>query len=176
MATAPDPLLRIELMYHFTDERNLPMIQRLQGIWSTAKLRKGNSEFFPGGNQWSLDQDERSGMDRYVHLCWARGHPMEYYIRQRDSSIRLKHLEIDRLILYEPGVLFSPGVSNAVGMEPCTVQEAAERELIDYDAFYGNIGPLYQAGPQARRAKAEKSEILVPERVHIKFIKNLPNG
>ena len=172
----PDPLLRIPHLYHFTDVRNLPLIEKLNGIWSTAKLRKGNCEFFPWGNQWSLEQDERFGMDHYVHLCWALGHPMEWHIRQRDSSIKLKYLKIERAILYEPAVRFSPGVANAVGMQTYSVQEAVDGEMIDYDAFYGNIGSLYQPEPQARRQKAEKSEILVPDRVLMKFIKNLQNG
>jgi hypothetical protein len=46
MATAPDPLLAITKLYHFTDVRNLPVIKRLEGLWSTAKLRKGKCEFF----------------------------------------------------------------------------------------------------------------------------------
>src|SRR5579863_9923641 len=123
---AVDPLLRIPHLYHFADVRNLPLIQKLQGIWSTAKLRKGKCEFFPGGNQWSLEQDERFGMDYYVHLCWALGHPMEWYIKQRDSSIELKYLQIDRSILYEDGVRFSPGVANAVDMNTFSVQEAVD--------------------------------------------------
>lgn len=176
MAAAPDPLLRIPHLYHFTDTRNLPMIEKLQGLWSTAKLRKGKCEFIAGGNQWSLEQDERFGMDQYVHLCWATGHPMEWYIRQRDASIRLKHLRIDREILFQPGVRFSPGVANAVGMETYSIEQARDGEMIDYDAFYGNIGPLWQPEPQARRSKAEKSEILVPNHVPLKYILNLTNG
>jgi hypothetical protein len=29
-----------------------------------------------GGNQWSLDADQASGMDEFVHLCFMTGHPM----------------------------------------------------------------------------------------------------
>jgi hypothetical protein len=65
---APDPLLAIMKLYHFTDVRNLPMIKKLDGLWSTAKLKNGTCEHFSGGNDWSLDQDARTGMDYYVHL------------------------------------------------------------------------------------------------------------
>jgi hypothetical protein len=41
---------------------------------------------------------------------------MEKNIRERDKDIRLFYLEIDRLILYEPGVVFTPGVANAIGV------------------------------------------------------------
>ena len=89
MPRTPDPLLAISRLYHFTDVRNLPLIKQLGGLWSTAALREGECEFFPGGNQWSLDQDGRTGMDEYVHLCWDRNHHMEKNIRDRDKDIEL---------------------------------------------------------------------------------------
>jgi hypothetical protein len=61
-------------------------------------------------------------------------------------------------------------------MAAYSIEEARDGGMIDYDAFYGNIGPLYEPEPQARRAKAEKSEILVPTHVPMKFILNFPNG
>jgi hypothetical protein len=176
MAAPPDQLLAIAKLYHFTDVRNLPMIKKLQGIWSTAKLRKGRTEFFPGGNQWSLDQDVNTGMDYYVHLCWGKNHHMEKNIRDRDKDIKLFYLEIDRLILYEAGVVFTPGVANAVGMKKHTIQEAVAGEMIDYDAINRRIGSLLDSSNQARRQKAERTEILVPERVAMKWITNFPNG
>ncbi len=110
----PDPLLAINRLYHFTDRRNLPEINRLGGIWSTAALHRGKFEFFPGGNQWSLDQDISTGMDEWVHLCWDRHHHMEYNITARDKEIKLFYLEIDRMILYEPDVMFTPKVANSI--------------------------------------------------------------
>jgi hypothetical protein len=176
MAIPPDQLLAIAKLYHFTDVRNLPMIKKLHGIWSTAKLRKGRTEFSPGGNQWSLDQDVNTGMDYYVHLCWDKNHHMEKNIRERDKDIKLFYLEIDRLILYEKGVVFTPGVANAVGMAKYTIQEAVAGEMIDYDAINRKIGSLRDSSNQARRQKAERTEILVPERVPMKWITNFPNG
>lgn len=176
MGTVASPLTRVPHLYHFTDVRNLPLIHTLGGLWSTAKLRKENRDFFPGGNPWSLEQDQRFGMDAYVHLCWTTGHPMEWRVRQRDPDVRTIYLQIDRSILFEPNVRFSPGVANAVGMVTHSVQEAVDGELIDYDALYGNIGSLKESEPQARRQKAEKSEILVPDLVPIKFIRNMPRG
>ena len=69
--SAPDPLLRITLLYHFTDQRNLPLIQHLGGLYAMTELkRRGIQVPAPGGNQWSRDADSMSGMDRYVHLCF----------------------------------------------------------------------------------------------------------
>jgi len=173
---APDPLLAITKLYHFTDVRNLPMIKKLDGLWSTAKLKNGKCEHFPGGNDWSLDQDARTGMDYYVHLCWDRNHHMEKSILERDKDIKLFYLEIDRLILYEPGVLFTPGVANAVGMAKHTIKEAVDGTMIDYDALNRRIGSLRDPTNQARRQAAERTEIIVPELVAMKWIGNFPNA
>ncbi len=173
---ARDPLVRVPCLYHFTDVRNIPHIRKRKAILCTARLRQKGYTFFAGGNDWSLEQDQRLGMDCYVHLCWTRGHPMEWHIRQRDAAIRIIYLQIDRSVLYEPGVLFTPGVANAVGMTSHSIADAIKGDMIDFEALYGNIGSLREAGPQARRQKVERAEILVPQQVSIKLIINLPNG
>ena len=169
MSSAPDPLLAITELYHFTDERNLPMIKQLGGVWSTASLRNEKYTFFPGGNQWSQDQDTRTGMDDYVHLCWDRNHHMEKNIRERDKEIKLFYLQIDRLILYEPHVVFTPGVANAVGMTKHTIKEAVDGGMIDYDAINRRIGSLREPANQTRRQQAERTEILVPSHLPMKM-------
>jgi hypothetical protein len=115
-------------------------------------------------------------MDYYVHLCWDKNHHMEKNIRERDSSIKLVYLEIDRLILFEPGVLFTPDVANSKNAPRHTVPEAVADEMIDYDALNRKIGSLGDSSNQARRQKAERIEILVPEGVPMKWIKKFPNG
>jgi hypothetical protein len=174
MATAPDPLLAITKLYHFTPEANLANIEKFGGIYATARLREMDIEFGSGGNDLSLKLDAEGGMDQYVHLCWDTGHPMEWYVKNR--GIKVKYLEIDRAILYEETTRFSPGVANANNMPTHSVQEAVDGEMIDYDAINRKIGSFALPGPQARRAKAEKTEILVPDFVPMKFIKNFPNG
>ena len=176
METVPDPLLAITKLYHFTDKRNLPKILDLGGLWSTRRLKTANYEFFAGGNQLSLDQDVSTRMDHYVHLCWDRNHHMEYNIRTRDPGIELFYLEINRLILYEAETRFTPYVANANDVEKLTVEQAVERKLIDYDALNRRIGSLQDPENQTRRQKAERTEIIVPEFVAMKWITNFPNG
>jgi hypothetical protein len=48
--------------------------------------------------------------------------------------------------------------------------------MIDYDAINRKIGSFSISANQLRRQAAEKTEILVPRRVPMKFIKNFPNG
>ena len=85
-------------------------------------------------------------------------------------------MRLDRLILYAPGVLFTPVVANAKGMKPLTIKAAVDGELIDFDAINRKIGSLGDAANQARRQKAERTEVLVPEHVAMKWIRNFPNG
>jgi hypothetical protein len=173
----PDPLSRIRRLYHFTDRRNLPSIRELGGLYSTAKLRKmGIGEFYPGGNEHSLEADNMFGMDEYVHLCFKANHPMEYLAKQDGRIQKTLWLCIDDAasVLKIDGVLYCPGVSNKSGMETYTVEEA--REKIDYVALYEfldwNIEENYE-----RRLAAEKCEILVPDHLPLRFFEEyLPNG
>ena len=173
MTTSPDPLLAIARLYHFTPEANLKNIRALGGIYATARLREMGVEFTPGGNDLSLQLDQKGGLDQYVHMCWDYGHPMEWYLSKR--GIRVKYLEIDRVVLYQATTRFCPGVANANGMTICSVQEAVDSGMIDYDAINRRIGSLMEPENQARRRIAERTEILIPDFVPIQLIKNLPN-
>src|SRR5713101_1116130 len=172
-----DQLSRIKWLYHFTDSRNLPLIKERGGLWSTAKLREmGVENFYPGGNNHSLDADKMFGMDQYVHLCFKRNHPMEYLARQDGRIQKTQWLCIDNVssIFKMDGVLYCPGVSNKSGMESFTVDEAGQK--IDYVALYEYLDWRVNENYQGRLA-AEKCEILVPDHLPLKYFgKRLPNG
>jgi len=175
MAGRPDPLLRIPHLYHFTDVRNLACIKRLEGLYSAARLKEMRQGFHAGGDGDSLALDIRSGMDRFVHLCFALRHPMEVFIKARDPEANLFYLEIDRAILYQPGVQFSTGVGYAHGVETVSIEEARDRELIDYQVLY-TFMPWGDPEVRPRRRAAELCEILVPDYVPMLFFRNFPNG
>ena len=136
MAASPEPLLRIPHLYHFTDVTNLPSIRQMEGLFSTAMLRDLDQEFCAGGDEDSLALDSRSGMDRFVHLCFGVRHPMAHRLKERKPDVDLKYLKIDRAVLYQPGVMFSTGVGYANDAETVTLAEACERGLIDFTALY----------------------------------------
>lgn len=175
MAPAPDPLRRIPRLYHFTDVTNLPQIRETGGIFSTAKLRELSITHHAGGDDLSLDLDVRSGMDRYVHLCFTGDHPMAHRVKERNSEAKLHYLKINRAILYQEGVLFSTGVGYAQGVETVPIEEAVEREMIDFTVLYSY---MWWGDPtvQARRRAAELCEILVPDYVPMDFIIDFPHG
>lgn len=175
MATTPDPLRRIPRMYHFTDVKNLRQIKEAGGIFSTAKLRELKITHFAGGDELSLALDVKSRMDQYVHLCFTDGHPMAFRVRERNSDADLQYLKINRAILYQEGVLFSTGVGYAEGVKTVPIEEAVEREMIDFQVLYSY---MWWGDPevQARRRAAELCEILVPDYVPMDFIMDFPNG
>jgi ssDNA thymidine ADP-ribosyltransferase, DarT len=175
MSELPDPLLRIPHLYHFTDVRNLPTIKELGGIYSTAKLKEMDVAFQGGGDEQSLQLDVISGMDQFVHLCFAMRHPMESYIKARNNEANLIYLKVDRSILYEAGVRFSNGVAYAQGVQTFTIEETRDGNMIDFEVLY-TFMPWGDPVVKPRRRAAELCEILVPDFLPMKFIKNFPNG
>jgi hypothetical protein len=172
-----EDLAQIKCLFHFTDSRNLPLIKEFGGILSGKLLREMDIKFHSGGNQWSIDQDLRTGMDAYVHLCWDYGHPMAHNIKQRENKPKVVYLKIDKSILERNGVMFSRDVANAKDARPLVaVQEACEGGMIDYDAINNKIGSRLIRENYNRRVAAELSEILVPDLIEIDLIIDLPNG
>jgi hypothetical protein len=172
---AADPLLRIPHLYHFTDVSNMPNIRELEGLYSTAKLREMGIEFCSGGDADSLSLDIGCGMDQFLHLCFDLRHPMAGRVKERRPDANLFYLKIDRAILYQPGVLFATGVGYASGVNTVPVADAAAQGLIDFQVLY-TFMPWGDPQVQQRRRAAELCEVLVPDYVAMKFIRNLPNG
>jgi hypothetical protein len=169
----PDPLDRVRL-YHFTDTRNLPSISEFGGLYSLAMLEEMGVEIeAPGGNDWSHDADHRNGLDEYVHLCFRPVHPMEWRAKQDGRIKKSIFLEVRREVLQRDGVVYTPDVSNKSGVDLCTLDEA--RELIDLEVLY-SWTDWRDPEIKERLKLAEKCEILVPNHIPIKLIRNIPNG
>ena len=150
-------------------------IRRLEGLYSTARLREMDEAFCSGGDSDSLSLDTRMGMDRYVHLCWAMDHPMAGRIKQRKPDANLFYLKIDRAVLYTPGVKFATGVVYANGTEIVELADAVDRQVINFHSLY-DWTDWRNAEAQAARRSAELCEILVPDYVPLSYIRNMPNG
>jgi hypothetical protein len=169
-----DPLSRIPVLYHFTDRRNLALINEHGGLYPLTILReRGIAVPAPGGNEWSHDADAMKGMDAYVHLCFKSNHPMEYRARQDGRITDSIFLEIHPGVLQWDGVRFTAEVSNMSGVATHTMNEA--RTLIDFDVLYTRTN-WSDPAIQARLQQAERSEILVPQLIPMQLIRNLPNG
>jgi len=160
---------RIPRLYHFTDRRNLPSIRKHGGLLCWAELIKRKIKVpAPGGNDWSHEEDERRGLDRYVHLCFRENHPMEYKARQQERITESIFLQISPTVLELPGVRFSADVANKKGVESVPIGEAEKH--IDFDILYSYVK---DDSWKQRLARAEKYEVLVPELIALNLIGNI---
>lgn len=156
------------VFYHFTDTRNLPSI-RANGLLSMHELRQRRIIVALGGNRWSLDADQRSGMDRYVHLCFFKEHPMEY-VAVKDGRIGdSRFLKIDPTVLMSDGVLISKEVSNKAGALPQPADKMINE--LDLKVIYTRTD-WKDSKIQGRLREARKSELLVPDHIAIDLIRN----
>ncbi len=164
----------IPALHHFTDQRNLPLIQKEGGLLSASLLAaRSLAPPAPGGNEWSREADARIGMDRYVHLCFRRNHPMEIRAREDGRIKETVFLEIDPAVLRLDGVKFTPDVANKSGVASYSVGQVDH--LIDFEVLYSRTDwrdPVIRQ----RLLAAEKYEILVPDLIPLSLIRNLPNG
>jgi len=165
-------MLRIRWFWHFTDTRNLASIQRFGALFSMFDLKDRWIKIeAPGGNQQSHDLDCTSGMDKYVHLCFTNKHPMEWVAREQDKRIiDTKWLKIDPSVLFIKGVLISPGVSNAIGINPLGLEEALYE--LDLHLLYDYIHNKYIEDKEQWLA-VRKYELLVPTMIPSTLILNL---
>jgi len=147
--------------YHFTDTRNLDSI-REHGILSMTELRARGITPVTGGNDWSLEADARFGMDRYVHLCFLRQHPMEWNARQDGRIEKSRFLRIDPKVLTLDDVLMTDEVANKSGVVPKPANEIIPS--LDFKVMYTRTD-WKDPAIRDRRQRAKLYEILVPSRV-----------
>jgi hypothetical protein len=158
--------------YHFTDRQNAASIRARGGLYSLAALREMGVEIpAPGGNEWSHDADVMKGLDRYVHLCFRPNHPMEYVARQDGRITDSVYLQIHPDVLRIEGVMFTADVSNKAGVAVISLAEALD--VIDFKVLYTRTD-WNDPEVQQRLRQAEKYELLVPNHVPMKYIRNLP--
>lgn len=155
--------------FHFTDARNLPSIREL-GLLSMREIRQRNLIVAPGGNNWSIEADQRSGMDAYVHLGFFSDHPMEYVAKKEGRILTTRYLKIRPDIITLPGVLISDRVSNRADALPKLADEMVDK--LDLEVIYTRTD---WKDPQikVRLRAAQLCELLIPKVVAVDYIKNL---
>lgn len=169
----PDPLQQIKYLWHFTHRRNVDSIKK-HGLLCLAQLKaKGIDIPAPGGNDLSHSLDENCGLDHYVHLGFISSHPMLKPARDDGRIVDTAFLRIDPVVLTWGGTLFAPDVANKNGVPLHSIAEAAA--LIDFEILYTRTDWSVPE-IQARRQRAERCEILVPDAVPMKFITIIGNG
>lgn len=161
-------------IWHFTDKSNIESVKQQRGLLSWGELqRRGVVVPSPGGNEWSHDADEFSGVDDYVHLAFLSDHPMQFVATQDGRIKEPIWLKIDLSVLLDQGVRYSNDVSNKAGVPILTPDEA--KEQIDFEVLFTRTD-WRDPDIQARRRAALKSEILVPRLIPIEKILGWKNG
>ena len=154
--------------YHFTDTRNLPSIQR-HGLLSMNALRERGHVVSPGGNDWSLQADQRSGMDRYVHLCFFKEHPMEFVAQREGRIVASRFLKVLPTVIEIPGAMITDRVANRADAWPQPAEEMIGK--LDLEVIYTRTD-WKDRKIQERLKAARLCEILIPEAIPLEFIRN----
>jgi len=98
---------------------------------------------------------------------------MEYLARQEGRIGDTIFLQIHPDVLTWEGTLFTADVANKSGVETHTIDAA--RKIIDFEVLYTRTN-WSDPKIQSRLQQAEKYEILVPKKIPLEMIRNLPNG
>lgn len=160
----------VTAVYHFTDEANLQSIKDNGGIFSLNKIKeKGIAGISYISNYWSKNADIYKSLDTFVHLCFAKQHPMAYNAKEKGKN--LIWLEIDTIILKNiDGVLYTNDVSNKSGVHLLDNDEA--KCVLDIKAITKFL-PFDCGNNQERKIATYKYEILIPDCVSLEYIKNI---
>jgi hypothetical protein len=163
----------IDHLWHFTDTTNIPSIKK-NGLLSLSALKASKiTPSAPGGNKWSHDADERSGLDAYVHLAFSKDHPMLHAAQQDGRINAATWIKICSSILSNPNIRYTKEVANQAGAALLENDEA--KAQIDLEGIYKFL-PFNAEGNKERKLAARKSQILIPHAVPVDYILGYENG
>jgi ssDNA thymidine ADP-ribosyltransferase, DarT len=154
-------------LYHFTDERNFPLIKKHGLLTKNEMRRKGIWPEAPSGNQWSWDADDHKGISDYVSLCMTKNHPMCHVATKEERVVTPRYLCIKPDILLTEGVMFAGDIANKSTVTLRPIREAVEH--IDIEVLYSRTD-WKNPEVQSRLRVAEKYEILVPGIISLSMI------
>jgi hypothetical protein len=154
-------------LYHFTDERNFPLIKQHGLLTKNGMRSKGIWPEAPSGNQWNWDADDYKGISDYVSLCMTRNHPMCHIATKEERIITPRYLCIKPEILLLDGVMFAGDIANKSNVTLLPIREAIEQ--IDDEILYSRTD-WKNPEVQTRLRAAENYEILIPGGVPISEI------
>lgn len=150
----------IDAVWHFTPRENWETIEK-QGLWCTASLIAAGQEPKYLSSEGSRTADSRTGLDRFVHLCFVRDSPMLFVAVKEQRVVAPIWVKIDVEVLFDPSVQFTSGYAHANDAVRLSHAEAAE--AIDF-------GLLASRDPFDDYREARKAEILIPTTVAASYI------
>lgn len=160
--------LGIKSVWHFTDLDNLDSILSY-GLLSLKTLKTMNIKSRFGASESSHILDEYLGLDRFVHLAFVKDHPMYHVAKKRGSLRNPIWLELDVNVVNFTNVKISDRIASASDAKIYNAEEIGDiGSLIDFEGMSSNCFD--------RRKEARKAEIMVPNIIQVKFIKDIYYG
>lgn len=158
----------IECVYHFTDRENLNSILDNGGLYSLKACSKnGISVSRPGGNQLSHELDRKANLDNYIRLSFTPNHPMMYYAIGDGRINNPVILKINREVIYWLDSKYSN--DNATNK---SAKIGADFQSLPLDKIKRIQNIDYFDSPEEFK-KFYQAEILVKERIPLKYIENI---
>lgn len=157
----------ISTFYHFTDEANLPSINKYGALFSLQYLDQNKILINKsGGSNYSKSIDYEKGLANYIRLSFVKNHPMRF-VALKEGRINTPYLlEIDCDLLLTKPSLFTK--KNAARSKLKTFDDIKNFSKLDFEIFNKNYFDLSKEDK-----KKYQAEILIPERIEKKFIKNI---
>ena len=157
----------IDRLYHFTDIRNLKSIFDNGAIFSNNLLLNKSINVYYASSDSSRDIDMRAGLGEFVHLSFARNHPMMYNPHNSGRIRRPVIIEIDPTIALMPHALFTD--MNALKIGSSRGSSSNFLRAIRFDIVkqknYFDLNPNEKAYYQA--------EVMVKTFIPLKYIVNI---
>jgi hypothetical protein len=152
--------------FHFTANENVASI-REHGLLSMAELRQRRLRHVAGGNALSQELDARTGMDRYVHLCFRKKHGMAHQAIEERRVSELAWFSILPEVVKTPGTMVT--LDNAVARDVQAIPISHALAHMDLDVLYTRTD-WADAAIQDRLRRAERYELLIPTRIPPAYI------
>lgn len=157
-----------KFVYHFTDEKNFPLIKEHGLLSKNAMRAKGFWPVAPSGNDISWNADDKKEISDYVSLCMTRDHPMCFRAKEDGRISDPKYLAISPKVLLQDGVLFAQDIANKTGVSLLPLCEAE----LDIEVLY-QYADWKNSGIKQRREVTKRYEILVPHGISCDMIKGI---
>ena len=157
----------VPCFYHFTDERNLPSIRKMGGLYSWYYCQQNDIKIpNPGGDTLSWQLDSRKGLQDYVRLSFCNDHPMAYRKKQEGARLILLEIKVDVAVFKE--TKFSD--INAADGNASFGKEYTDLQNVNISAtkrhYVGRNDPDF---------KQHQAECMVKTFIPIEFITNISN-
>lgn len=157
----------IRKFYHFTDRKNIPSINKSNGLYSWASCDKKDILIPAAGGDWrSRELDKKHRLQDYVRLSFCNNHPMQWRLKNEEYDLVI--LEVNIEVAYFEQTCFSD--MNATDSSHTHGPNISHLKRVKFSATQKTF--VKREDPDF---KYHQAEILVRTHIPIEFITNINN-